>query len=264
MINYFKSETNSPRTVHSKQSFIRQFAIFLNNVKGIEAYIYPQELIKTEKNYIPRIFSTDEIIRMFETCNHLKYDGNSYQYNYLIFPALLRVLYCCGLRLGEALKLKVDNVDLNSGIITICNGKNNVSRLIPISDSLKEYLIIYDNNLKRKNNYFFPAVNGYMNPGTVRKLYHRTLKEAGIDGRASNGQSRIHDLRHNFAIHTLENVINLGNGSILQLTYIKRLYNHKGIESTEIYLRLTKHYFVNFLNYSKKGCRLSFPGGNRL
>ena len=92
VINYFKSETNSPRTVHSKQSFIRQFAIFLNNVKGIEAYIYPQELIKTEKNYIPRIFSTDEIIRIFETCNHLKYDGNSYQYNYLIFLASLRVL----------------------------------------------------------------------------------------------------------------------------------------------------------------------------
>ena len=259
VINYFKSETNSPRTVHSKQSFIRQFAIFLNNVKGIEAYIYPQELIKTEKNYIPRIFSTDEIIRMFETCNHLKYDGNSYQYNYLIFPALLRVLYCCGLRLGEALKLKVDNVDLNSGIITICNGKNNVSRLIPISDSLKEYLIIYDNNLIRKNNYFFPAVNGYMNPGTVRKLYHRTLKEAGIDGRASNGQSRIHDLRHNFAIHTLENVINLGMDPYCSLPILSVYMGHKGIESTEIYLRLTKHYFVNFLNYSKKDADYLFP-----
>ena len=181
VINYFKSETNSPRTVHSKQSFIRQFAIFLNNVKGIEAYTYPQELIKTEKNYIPRIFSTDEIIRIFETCDHLKYDSNSYQYNYLIFPALLRVLYCCGLRLGEALKLKVDDVDLNSGIIVICNGKNNVSRLIPISNSLKEYLIIYDNNLIRKNDYFFPTVNGYMNPSTVRKLFHRTLKEANIN-----------------------------------------------------------------------------------
>ena len=45
-----------------------------------------------------------------------------------------------------------------------------------------------------------------MNPSTVRKLYHRTLKEANINGRASNGQSRVHDLRHNFAIHTLENL----------------------------------------------------------
>lgn len=73
----------------------------------------------------------------------------------MIFSALLRALYCCGLRLGEALKLKVDNVDLNSGIIIVYNGKNNVSRLIPILDSLKENLIIYDNNLIRKNDYFF-------------------------------------------------------------------------------------------------------------
>lgn len=49
-----------------------------------------------------------------------------------------------------------------------------------------------------------------MNPKTVRKLYHRTLKEASIDARTSNGQSIVRDLRHDFAIHTLENVINLG------------------------------------------------------
>lgn len=49
VINYFKSDTNAPRTIHLRESFIRQFALFLNNVKGIEAYIYPQELIKTEK-----------------------------------------------------------------------------------------------------------------------------------------------------------------------------------------------------------------------
>lgn len=259
VINYFKSDTNAPRTIHSKQSFIRQFALFLNNVKGIEAYIYPQELIKTKINYIPRIFSTDEIIKIFDSCDHLKYDSNSYQYNYLIFPALLRVLYCCGLRLGEALNLKTGDVDLDSGVIIIYNGKNKVTRLIPMSDSLKEYLIIYNMELIRKNNYFFPAENGFMNPETVRKLYHRTIKEAGIDGRASNGQSRVHDLRHNFAIHSLENAICIGMDPYCSLPILSTYMGHKGIESTEIYLRLTKHYFINFLKYSKKDADLLFP-----
>ena len=98
-----------------------------------------------------------------------------------------------------------------------------------------------------------------MNPSTVRKLYHRTLKEANINGRASNGQSRVHDLRHNFAIHTLENVINLGMDPYCSLPILSVYMGHKGIESTEIYLRLTKHYFVNFLNYSKKDADYLFP-----
>lgn len=259
VINYFKSDTNAPRTIHSKQSFIRQFALFLNNVKGIEAYVYHQKLINTKINYIPRIFSNDEIIKIFDTSDLLKYDSNSYQYNYLIFPALLRVLYCCGLRLGETLNLKMDNIDLDSGIIIIHNGKNKVSRLIPISDSLKEYLIIYNMKLIRKNDYFFPTEKGFMNPRTVRKLYHRTLKEAGIDGRASNGQSRIHDLRHNFAIHSLENAINTGMDPYCCLPILSTYMGHKGIESTEIYLRLTKHYFINFLKYSKNDADLLFP-----
>lgn len=259
VINYFQSDSNAPRSIHSKQSFIRQFALFLNNVKGIEAYVYPQKLINTKISYIPRIFSNDEIIKIFDTCDHLKYDSNSYQYNYLIFSALLRVLYCCGLRLGEALNLKMENIDLDSGIIIIHNGKNKVSRLIPISDSLKKYLIIYNMKLIRKNDYFFPAEKGFMNPRTVRKLYHRTLKEAGIDGRASNGQSRIHDLRHNFAIHSLENAINAGMDPYCCLPILSTYMGHKGIESTEIYLRLTKHYFINFLKYSKNDADLLFP-----
>lgn len=259
VINYFKSDSNAPRTIHYKQSFIRQFALFLNNVKGIEAYVYPQKLISNKTNYIPRIFSADEIMKIFETCDCLKYDGNSYQYNYLIFPALLRVLYCCGLRLGEALNLKMENVDLDNGIIVIHNGKNMVSRIIPISDSLKEYLTIYNMKLVRKNDYFFPAEEGFMNPSTVRKLYHRTIKKAGIDGRASNGQSRIHDLRHNFAIHSLENAINSGMDPYCSLPILSTYMGHKGIESTEIYLRLTKHYFINFLEYSKEDADMLFP-----
>lgn len=112
---------DSRRYLHYKQSTIRQFAIFIN-LKGIPAYIYPNKFINTP----------------------------------LIYPAVTRVLYGCGLRIGEALSLECADVELENGIIIIMNGKNNVSSLVPMSESLRQYLIIYDSKVERgENPYFF-------------------------------------------------------------------------------------------------------------
>ena len=103
------------------------------------------------------------------------------------------------------------------------------------------------------------AVFNTLNEKEMNKELYFFLKEAGIDGRASNGQSRIHDLRHNFAIHSLENAINSGMDPYCSLPILSTYMGHKGIESTEIYLRLTKHYFINFLKYSKEDADMLFP-----
>lgn len=62
LVNSFASKRNNekPRTAHIRQSHIRQFALFLN-LHGIPSYVHPKEFVKTPKDFVPYIFTRDEI-----------------------------------------------------------------------------------------------------------------------------------------------------------------------------------------------------------
>lgn len=219
---------DSRRYLHCKQSIIRQFAIFLN-LKGIPAYIYPNK--------------------------------NKFINTPLIYPAVTRILYGCGLRIGEALSLKYTDVDLENGILTIMNGKNNVSRLAPISESLRLYLVIYDSKVERgENPYFFPALHNEMySPLTFSRQFHKLEKQAGILLLSNGRYPRVHDLRHTFSVHALEQMVSRGQDPYCALPILSAYLGHKGIESTEKYLRLTKQYFKNMLHYNEEDAEKIFP-----
>lgn len=160
------------------------------------------------------------------------------------------MLYGCGLRVSEALCLKCEHVDLDNGILIIMNGKNNVSRLVPVSESLRWYLTMYDSKVERAENpYFFPALrNERYSPTTILNQFRRLQEKVGIP-RLRNGQyPRIHDLRHTFSVHALEQMIHRGMDPYTSLPILSTYLGHKGIESTEKYLRLTKQYFYIHLS----------------
>lgn len=120
-----------PRTIHSKQCMIRQFGLFMN-LQGVNAYVLPRDLIKTPNDFIAYIFTKDEIESILYYADRIGPNKNKFINTPFIYPAIIRMLYGCGLRVGEALKLLRDDVDLDNGVITIHNGKDNVSRLVPI------------------------------------------------------------------------------------------------------------------------------------
>lgn len=66
-----------------------------------------------------------------------------YKTCYKVFPVLFRIFYGCGLRISEALNLKVKDVDLENGIIAVYESKNNNDRLVPLSNNLKNILTDY-------------------------------------------------------------------------------------------------------------------------
>src|SRR5665811_2444852 len=103
--------------------------------RGCDAYIHPVELIKLSKFFTPYIFTHDEISRIIEASDNLKICAHSPNYHQ-IYPVLIRMLYGCGLRVSEALTLKVTDVNLNDGILTVTKAKFNKSRLVPMSPSL--------------------------------------------------------------------------------------------------------------------------------
>jgi integrase/recombinase XerD len=64
-----------------------------------------------------------------------------------IYGMLLRMLWCCGLRIGEALHLRVGHVDVDDAVITVGKGKGDKVRLVPMSGSLTEHARRYVDRL---------------------------------------------------------------------------------------------------------------------
>jgi integrase/recombinase XerD len=242
-------DNESEKTQHMRMSLIRQFALFMNRI-GFDFYVYPHELIPIAKTFTPYIFTHDEIYRIINVVDHLSYIPQSKHYH-LIYPMLFRMLYGCGLRINEALSLKKSEVDLANGILTITKAKNGTSRLIPMSWSLTGYCGRYAKNMA-----FDMASEGCFYPSWDTGKYHRTpvfvklkqfMKTAGIFPEGAVGP-RVHDIRHTYAVHALEKMINDGHDVYCALPILSTYLGHRGIESTEKYLRLTEEAYSSVIN----------------
>ncbi|HEY3362153.1 MAG TPA: tyrosine-type recombinase/integrase [Methanosarcina sp.] len=255
-----KKDNESTRSLHARQSHIRQFALFLN-LRGIPAYVYPKELVKVTEDFIPYIFTKCEIDRIIREADTIGPNKNKFVNTPYVYPAIIRMLYGCGLRISEALDLMCKHVDLDNGILIVMNGKNNVSRLVALSESLRRYLIKYNSMVKRAGNpYFFPALhNERYSSLTILNQFRRLEEKSGISPLSNGKYPRVHDLRHTFSVHALEQMIHKGMDPYCSLPILSTYLGHKGIESTEKYLRLTKQYFINILQLSQQDAEKIFP-----
>jgi integrase/recombinase XerD len=105
-------------TIAGYTSIVRQFGRYLA-VLGYEVFI--PELPKIYSDYVPYIFTQEEMQHIINVCDNLVMDAGTN--SPVVLPLLIRILYGCGLRLGEALALKNKDVDLNNGIFRITHAK---------------------------------------------------------------------------------------------------------------------------------------------
>ena len=95
-------DTLSRNTIAVRVSFLRKFLEFLR-FKKIPVYMPPS--LKRQDNYVPYLFSDDEVRRIFEAADSLQLSYNVK--SKVEFPMLLRMLYSCGFRLSELLAVRV-------------------------------------------------------------------------------------------------------------------------------------------------------------
>lgn len=116
-------------------NFTKRFAHYLR-VNGYEAY-YPSLSISSrdDADFSPYIFTNAELTALIDYFENLPY-SRQYPNGNIVFPLLFKTLMCCGLRAGEAAKLKVKDVDLGRGVLLIQNAKHDKPRYVPLSVSL--------------------------------------------------------------------------------------------------------------------------------
>lgn len=229
---------NNKETTKCKYfSVISQFCIFLR-MNGYENIIQPDSnKLKFHSEFIPYIFTDDEIKRIF---NELKQEldiNNDLDNN--SFYILICLYYCCGLRLSEALNIKLSDYNVIKKTITIVDGKNNVTRLIPLNDSLNNILLNYLKIRKSDNKYLFITnSNVQYYRSKLYEKFHSLLKKAKISVRYDGKRQRIHDFRHTFAVNALKQMQARGFDLYTSLPILSAYLGHKNIVETEYYLRL--------------------------
>ena len=227
------------------------FAEYLNRI-GINATPYDNALSSGGRRYVPYIFNQDEMARIIETADAGDATGDSL--SKIQMPMLIRLLYGCGARLGEALSLHLDDIDLDSGIIQIRNGKGNKDRLVPLDDSLTSVLRLYCTALfaaREENPFLFESnykdskrncVGHRRNNSWAERNFLRILKEAGIEQPAKSRNERgicIHCLRHTFIVDSYRKQDIHGDGNYRVMPLISTYVGHKGLLETQRYVHLT-------------------------
>ena len=226
------------------------FAKYLISV-GIPACIYPHALSMRRSKYIPYVFTNDEMTTIFSIADS---GGSSKdRLSKIQFPVLLRILYGCGLRLGEALTLQIRDVDFDVGILLIRNGKGNKDRLVAMDASLTEVLKLYQASVlsgKPKEAYLFESnykdgrrncVGHHRSPGWARHNFSRIMEQAGISTITERNERGIcpHCLRHTFVDHSLARQSENGVSSYCALPLISIYLGHEDLTETQDYAHLT-------------------------
>ena len=233
------------KTQSNRICLIRQLSIYLNQ-QGVEAYILAKGIKSIARfDYTPYIFNRCEIKSIFEACDSLNPDCRS-PLRHLIMPEVFRLLYGCGMRVNEVLRLKTKHVDIGSGILTVLDGKFKKDRLIPVAVSLierlRKYAAIAD--VREPDAFFFPAPDGGpFSRNTIYSNFRKFLQQSGIQHKGRGIGPRLHDVRHSFAVHRLENWYKQGEDLNSKIQVLSTYMGHKNLSGTQRYLRLTPEIF---------------------
>lgn len=230
----------SPNSVKTKISFIRQFSIYLRTRKICEAWPVPRNYGGRQVEFIPYIYSREEIFNLIK-CSQYQFYKPSTPYWHLAFPLIIKVLICCGLRISEVLNLRLKNLNLDENYLIILNSKNGNNRIVPFCDELKNEFVIYLGYTDidtSSDNYVFPYRYGRpIRLGNFETQFRNLLQTAGIPRKDSG--PRVHDLRHTFAVYKLKEWVEQRVDLKTFLPFLKIYMGHKTFEETAYYLRLT-------------------------
>lgn len=210
MQSYFLNIGNfmDPLTVNIRISAVK---FFFREILGRELTI---NYLKKPKR-LPEVMMQDEIKRLLEVTTNEKH------------RLILEILYGCGLRVSEVVKLKKGDIRFDEGVVVVRDGKGSKDRIVTLPNLLKEKFIKYLSG-KNVNDYVFESERGgNLSVKTIQEIIARSANRAGMQKRITP-----HTLRHSYATHLLE------QGTDIRI--IQKLLGHASTKTTEIYTHVSR------------------------
>jgi len=211
---YLNFLVNSKKVSSSTQNqAINALKCYYQNILRWERFSIDIERPRKEKK-LPKVISEHEVLRMIQSCDNLKH------------KFIICALYSAGLRMGELLSLRKEDIFLDKNLIFVRGGKGKKDRTTILSENLKKLLFMYIQNYN-PNYWLIEGVNRSKYSATsVNRVIKSAAKKASIGRNVS-----AHMLRHSFATHLLEQG--------LDLRYIQQLLGHGSSKTTEVYTHVS-------------------------
>jgi integrase/recombinase XerD len=231
----------TPATLQGLVAPVRELARWLGR-RGIEAYLLPAGVLPRPARYVPHIYTDQELAALFAASDRCRY-CSGVPFRRLVMPVLFRTIYACGLRCSEARLLRVDDVDLDAGVLTILDAKGGKDRQVPVSEALRARLAAYHAQVAGQPGlaeWFFPGRAGQpLTVGNIDKNFRRFLWQARISHGGRGRGPRVHDLRHAFAVNNIRLWYGQGHDIGALLPVLQTYLGHSSLADTAYYLHLT-------------------------
>lgn len=233
--NYLDSFNYSKNTIAKKITSARSFYKYLARNNKIKSNPFSLCSLPKKDKLLPKFLYYNELEEMFSSCD----DSNLGIRN----RCILELLYATGMRVGELVNIKLNDIDLKEKYIKIL-GKGNKERIVYFGDYAKEYLEKYiyearDSLLKNKKSDYLLINNSGTNLSArgVELVIKNIIKETSIKSNITP-----HVLRHTFATHLL----NEG----CDILSVQELLGHESLRATQVYTHITNEGLRNIYNIS--------------
>ncbi len=229
-------------TVANEFGVVRQLCLYRRR-RDPSSYVPEHALAPVKVSvFLPYIFSHDEVRRILVAAS--SHEGRFIWASML--RALILVLYCTGLRLGEAVRLRTSDVDLERGTLTIPHSKGR-SRIVAIRADLvaelRGYAAARQRLVRRRRadpEAFFVRLDASpLTVASASEAIRRLLRQLGIKPACGRTGARPYEFRHAFAVHRLTAWASDGVDIHAKLPLLSAYLGHQSLIGTEVYLKAT-------------------------
>lgn len=191
----------------------------------------------TSRTYIPHPFSVEELQNFFHSCDSIntKY-GLTGKIQKITVPVFFRLLYSSGMRTTEARLLRREDVDLESGVVSIKFSKGYNQHFVVLHDTMLDLMKQYDYTISKlipDRTFFFPTS---LNKGYQSSWVCRIFKKHWFE--SNKVHATAYELRHHYAVENINSWIGQGLNTHIKLLSLSKSMGHSNVESTKYYYSL--------------------------
>lgn len=235
-----KRPSEGNNAARNRAAAVREFARFLIRL-GETAYVIPPNLTRKGPRHVPHIYTPEQVAAIWRAADETPPLLPRCPIRHLVIPAILRMIYCCGLRPVEARTLPVANVDLERGRLTIAESKGHKTRQVWMADDLTAYCRAFHAEASRlvpdRTVFFSDSHGNAYTKAWLDTAFRRVRWAAGITGTGEH-QARLYDMRHSFATHRLYRWARQGRDLSAALPYLSAYMGHTQLSDTLYYVHL--------------------------
>lgn len=207
-----------------QNTHINALKFFFKEIMSI--HLSPEMIIRPRKEYkLPHYLTREEVSKIFYAIGNLKH------------RAMISLVYACGLRLGEVIRINLKDIDPAQKLLMIRQSKGNKDRVVPIPDSILYLLNDYANAFKPQQFLFEGQKAGESySERSLQEVFKTALRKSGI----TKQEATLHWLRHSYATHLLEMGTNIRD--------LQMLLGHKNVKTTEAYTHVSATRFARIVS----------------